>query len=348
MEDLKYLYSNRVREFEVQLNRIKSKITRVSLFRILSFLAIFAAVFLYVKSGNLWMLLIALFFAIAFVRLIIYNTKLTGKRKLYRNLATINQNELKALDRDIAAFDAGTEYINKEHPFTYDLDIFGVGSFFQYINRTTTNGGENALAKKLQKPVKEITRIRKIQTAIKEMTGKLHRMQQFMAHGMIYTEKTGERQQLHQWLKQDYMFLGKLKWNFLLMLIPALTISLLLLNILNLVPFIVFLFFVMIQWGIAGLNFTRINQKHQYLSKRADYLKRQKKLLQQIEDETFTSALLKELQSALFSGEQNAGHLIGKFLKRLNAFEFRMNLITGFLLNSLLLWDVFTIRSLEK
>lgn len=58
----------------------------------------------------------------------------------------INEQELAALDYDTSSFDDGEAYIDPTHLYTYDLDVFGPHSLFQYINRTCTQPGKHRLA----------------------------------------------------------------------------------------------------------------------------------------------------------------------------------------------------------
>ena len=39
-------------------------------------------------------------------------------------------------------FDHGMEFLQDNHPYAADLDIFGQGSIFQIINRTSTQEGK--------------------------------------------------------------------------------------------------------------------------------------------------------------------------------------------------------------
>jgi MutS domain V len=59
------------------------------------------------------------------------------------------QNELNILaDTFSNAYDHGKEYQNEKHPFSSDLDIFGEGSLFAYVNRAATENGRKLLADK--------------------------------------------------------------------------------------------------------------------------------------------------------------------------------------------------------
>ena len=44
----------------------------------------------------------------------------------------------------------GKEYIDPGHLYTFDLDIFGEHSLFQYINRTSTPVGKEHLGRVVQ------------------------------------------------------------------------------------------------------------------------------------------------------------------------------------------------------
>lgn len=45
--------------------------------------------------------------------------------------------------------DTGLDFRDESHSFSSDLDIFGQGSLFQYINTTTTHMGRKALSRYL-------------------------------------------------------------------------------------------------------------------------------------------------------------------------------------------------------
>lgn len=51
-----------------------------------------------------------------------------------------------ALNYDTSSFEDGAEFIDPAHLYSYDLDVFGPHSLFQYINRTCTQLGKSLLA----------------------------------------------------------------------------------------------------------------------------------------------------------------------------------------------------------
>ena len=69
---------------------------------------------------------------ILFAWLVIKYENTEKSRKRYLRLAEINRLELKCLEGDFSGFKPGEEYAERDHPYSYDLDIFGKASLFQY------------------------------------------------------------------------------------------------------------------------------------------------------------------------------------------------------------------------
>ena len=94
--------------------------------------------------------------------------------------------------------DTGEEFIDPDHPYTADLDIFGHHSLFQYINRTATTMGKQQLAHLLKNPLASES-IREKQGAIQELKKKIDFRQTIQCHGWQIDDTT-----------QHYQFLQKL------------------------------------------------------------------------------------------------------------------------------------------
>ncbi len=111
-----------------------------------------------------------------------------SKRKEFlRNLILINQNEAEALSGNFSAFDEGSSYIDIRHDFSFDVDLFGASSLFQYLNRTVTGYGRDILAGWLSDPFKLAGNFAQRQEAISELASKDKWRHQFMASGMRNT-----------------------------------------------------------------------------------------------------------------------------------------------------------------
>lgn len=87
-------------------------------------------------------------------------------------LLKVYQDEIKALEGDFSPFETGNCYQNPQHPYSFDLDVFGKSSLFNRICRTITSGGSEALARNLTREtplsMEDIKRRRDLQ---KELAG---------------------------------------------------------------------------------------------------------------------------------------------------------------------------------
>ena len=96
---------------------------------------------------NIWLslsvicLLVYLFFVYA-------DNRVDRKREHNQQMIQFYEDEIGYLGNEFS-FQDGSEYIDIHSPYSYDLDIFGPGSLFQRLNRTTTVPGEKALAHRL-------------------------------------------------------------------------------------------------------------------------------------------------------------------------------------------------------
>ena len=104
----------------------------------------------------------------------------------------INQQELQAINYDTSSFDGGKEFIDPAHLYSYDLDVFGEHSLFQYINRTSTDLGKKRLAHWLNNHLESKEEIEKRQEGVKELTSEFEMRQHFRILGLLYKGKSAD------------------------------------------------------------------------------------------------------------------------------------------------------------
>lgn len=96
--------------------------------------------------------------------------KNSRKADKLKSLLTTVSNELSYLDGDYSCFDEGKEYIDPNHAYSFDLDLFGYQSLFNRINRTITSGGSDKLAHDLKSiPLSSIDEINEERKAVDEL-----------------------------------------------------------------------------------------------------------------------------------------------------------------------------------
>ena len=129
-------YQRIAEEGRSELNKVQNKIYRIGSLRLLLFVAGIAGIIYFWSSG--WIVLTGIIAVtlLPFILLIKYHNRLFHQKDYLEKKIAINEQELSALNYDISSFEDGAEFINPAHLYSYDLDVFGPHSLFQYINRT--------------------------------------------------------------------------------------------------------------------------------------------------------------------------------------------------------------------
>ena len=122
-------------------------------------------------------------FIIIFLVLTTLDSRLERRYKLQLFLKKINEIEVECLNRNYAQLPDGSNFIDQNHSYAYDLDIFGRKSIFQVINRTSIAEGTNKLASMLLTPLKDKAEIIDRQKAIAELSELIDFRQNFQAIG---------------------------------------------------------------------------------------------------------------------------------------------------------------------
>ena len=146
-KDLTDLYQHKAEEMNAQLASLRSRNRFFILTEIGSFLVAIGFVVLYTLLANAaWILLCAV--AALFFYLYIRHRDVLNDRKIKHGeaLLRVYQNEIDYQNGNFSGFEAGEQYVNPQHSYTFDMDVFGVGSLFQRLNRTISTGGSDQLA----------------------------------------------------------------------------------------------------------------------------------------------------------------------------------------------------------
>lgn len=280
---------------------------------------------------------------------------LEGKIRGIENI----ENEILALEGEYSKFGEGNKYIDPQHDYSSDLDLFGQKSIFQYFNRTLTPMGEDRLASWFLKPSSSFI-IENRQNSVQELMDKPDWVQDFREIKISEKTKPEHLKNLFQWLSKtgeinfpqwvklllilDPWFMGGLGLGILLeYLFPELG---------KLIPFIhsfqnilglSFLF----QLGLIAFYAKRINQVHQVLSGQGSTLFSYASMIAMVEKELFSSPFLVNIQSQL-NHEPKASLALNSFSKLLKSFDGRLNILVSAFANGLYLSDIRLVLKLEN
>ena len=174
--------------------------------RLALFIAGIAGLYFFFNQTTLLITCICLTFLPLFILVKIHNRFFIRKEWL-ETQARIIQEELQALSGDYSSFEDGKEYVNPEHPYSFDLDIFGRRSLFQSINRTCTFFGKNRLAKWLQNHLHEKTSIEKRQEMVREISEHTLFREQFRVAGLVHHGQSSDGEKIQAWSQSPAQYL---------------------------------------------------------------------------------------------------------------------------------------------
>lgn len=199
-------YTERLSLTEGKLQQVKKQIFRISMLRLALFIAGIAGVYFFFNQTTLLIAGICLTFLPFFILVKVHN-RLFIRKEWLETQARIIQEELQALSGDYSSFEDGKEYVNPEHPYSFDLDIFGRRSLFQSINRTCTFFGKVRLAEWLQNHLHEKTSIEKRQEMVREISEHTLFREQFRVAGLVHHGQSSDAEKIQAWSQSPAQYL---------------------------------------------------------------------------------------------------------------------------------------------
>lgn len=339
-------YQQKSDESRKEIKTLKYRLKGFAWYRFAAFSLIFLPVFVF-GAKNVVSWVVSITALVVFFFLVKKNIQLENKKKRQDVRKQIADEELLALGHSFSHFKTGEKYLDIHHRFAYDLDIFGEGSLFQFVDRTVTQGGEKTLAGWLLSPPLSGKEIHLRQEAVRELAQLPDWGLDFRVNGKLFNETAKIHSEIESWAEKEIMLKnpGLIRW--LMNLLPALTILSIIPAALGFTNSWLFLF-VFIQWVLIFIVFwKKINEFNRFFGRKSGLLEKYRSLLCQIEESHVQSGYLAALWNKL-AGEHSAGKRTGELLKIVNRFGYRENLLVGFLLNSVLLWDIRCVYRLWK
>ncbi len=336
-------YTSQIDTYNSQLKSIKQKLFASSMLRLLLFVLMCYGVYFF--FGDAKMVIGVILGGIAlFLFLISRHSDLSFQKKLLQELIAINKKELKALQRDVHDFPEGNRFKEDTHFYSQDIDLFGKGSFFQYLNRTATPEGAENLAEKLKSNA--ITNIREKQEAVKELAGKAAWRQDFTAYASVSKADTTTAEVTG--LLHDHTFFVPKTMRILPIVFSVISLLILGAAFMDIIGLKQVLLWFFIGLGISGFYVKKVNDLSAKMDKTQEVFQQYHYLLMQIEKANFASARLKSLQNDIAIEKEKASSVARKFSRRLDAFDQRKNMLLGIFFNGFLLWDLYQSFKIEE
>ncbi|MBN2275735.1 MAG: hypothetical protein JXK95_15505 [Bacteroidales bacterium] len=341
-------YTNRLPDLEIRLAGLQRSLTRISTGRLITFSAIFAAIFLFNQLGSIVAITIMILMTILFGFLIKKHIRVSDQKSYVQQMIIIHRREIEILSYRFDQQDPGKEFMDIHHRFSYDLDLFGEGSLFQFINRTIMKKGRALLASWFTHPCSDIHVLQARQGALKELAGKNDFCLDFRTTGELTIDSTDDLHQIKTWFNETPSFHGSIFYRISRLLFPALSIASIILTLINGEFYRLIILLFLVQLAIIGIKIRTTNRIHNVLTQYVQTFIKIGRLLNLVEKEEFSSTAMTSLKAKLHASGYPAYEAINQLSKLLSAFDTRLNVLAGIILNGFLLWDVQCIWRLEE
>ncbi|MBL7702875.1 MAG: hypothetical protein JNM14_11535 [Ferruginibacter sp.] len=297
--------------------------------------------------GLLFCIIPAILLIVLFTRLIFADLKNKSSIQHHRYLTDINEDEIKALSHHYYHFKEGTEYLPKDHLYANDLDIFGHASIYQYINRAGSEMGSSTLASWLLNPAPPETILAR-QEAIKELKKEPAWRQQLQAYAITKHIRQETKDRLQNWFEEENRFVNNKNFFLLRYLIPAILITVLVLNITDVLNNPIRNYCLLASALFAFYISKKVTPLHQQVSKMTDELEVLSDSIKLIEQTGFNSSFLEGLQKQFIQQNTTASKEVTKLKKILERLDLRFNIVVFIPLDILFQWDLQQAIALEK
>jgi len=341
-------YNQIIEETRGKLIAEKKKIYTISTIRVLLFIAGVAGIIYFFPAGWLAVCSVIVCTFVPFLALVKHHNQLFYKKEYLEKKIEINEQELLAIDYDTSAFNGGEEFINQAHLYSYDLDVFGDNSLFQYTNRTSTSFGKEKLANWFNNHLDNKKMIEERQEAVQELAPELRFRQRFRILGLVYKGKAADGKEIAEWAESKSFFKENRLFQAAIYIVPAVNLIILLLAIAGLVSFnllgISFVFFVTCSMRFTS-HITKIQTTYE---KKLQVLSTYARLIEMVEQKEAKSTMIQKIQQELGGKKKSASLAVNKLAKLMNALDQRNNILVTVLLNGFLFWELRLIIKIES
>ncbi|WP_342327651.1 hypothetical protein [Pedobacter sp. FW305-3-2-15-E-R2A2] len=341
--------------YEDRINKLKDKIKNeqktdhlLSTAKLVSIIAI-VALLCYYQSLPAMLLYAAI---VAMLLLFIWASIVLNKVQLHiqflKNKLELNKKELVISLKKYADLYNGSDLMSQHHPYATDLDLFGNGSIFQVLNRTSTLSGLNTLASWLSKPFLDKKEITGHQEAIRELSDQFEWCQDFCSKISTSTKKINDKASFFSWIATPNRLISTPLYKYLINILPLLSILLMVPTFIGIIHPLPFILTTLCQFVITLFHARHTNKIHKMIGPRLYYVDGILSIVELILSQNFESKKLKLLKHALEDTDSSAISEIKKLKRISDSFDSRMNPILAIVLNGIFLYDIRLVLSLEQ
>jgi len=342
-------YEQQIEAIENESGKLSKKEKYLPLMRFIFFVSSLILIYNYLIFINATFVFLSVAALFIFVLLTLRDNVLKGKIERCDRLIQICRNEIKSMDGDYSPFEVGDEYIDPDHSYSYDLDIFGKNSLFNCVNRSVTIFGKNRLADYFSNSFDFKDQIAERQQSVAELSENIDFRQQMQL--VFFGQKSVEKdqQEFRVWLASENTLLQNRIFNLIRFTLPVITISSIILSIAGLVVSQIPVMMVILQLLIVSRYGRKTMHVESLLTSKVGIISKYAEFLLLIEKQKFKTPFLADLKNRLsHDGIETPGTIIRKLSKLLNWIDSNLNIIAAVVLNGLFLFNLHLLVAVEK
>lgn len=341
------VYLSTIKEWQEKLGILKTTKSRIAWARLGVIILLLAAVYILYPASILYPAIAALILIAVFIRLVILAVNNNAAIDNANRIMAINQREIDIAAGHYTQLPAGEGLATPTHDYANDLDIFGRASLFQYINRTTSEPGQDRLVSWLLQPgTTEI--IEQRQAAAKELAGYYQWRQQLQSFGMADRIQRGTNAKLVNWSQEKNTFITHAYWQWLRFLLPAIILTATFLYLDDIIPAGILAIVVAVFLAVSSLVSRKITPVYKQLNKIIGEINTLYNSIACIEQQNFKADTLKKQQAVFTHDGTKASAAVRSLKLVLDRLDFRVNPMVFIPVNTFFLWDLQQIIALEN
>ncbi|MEN8230472.1 MAG: hypothetical protein ABFS38_20085 [Bacteroidota bacterium] len=343
-EDLHHIYSSRIHRFQEAIRQRTRLVNYISLARFMALVAVIWFLALGIRNQGFFFFTLSFLMVVLFLYLVTLHNKHAVQRELHRQSKKLNETEQSCLDHSYEMLPHGSNHADPSHPWSHDLDIFGKGSLFQYLNRTATLKGDQLLAGLLTTEPGDLETIQSRQEVIGDLKDRIDFRQNFTARGHLVEEKEDDLKEISRWLSAS-SYIQKNRWLFYLaLLMSGIAVTIIVAGFFDPSRYWYLLYLMVFNFTMLSPFLMRTNRYQATISKKHQLLQGYAELLKIIAHTRFNQPDLDQRSQHASEGMKE----VDKLSKLLNIFDQRLNMLLGVIFNGFFLFDFIMLHLLEN
>lgn len=342
-------YQDHIHKLQLEHGRHTKDLRYFPWIRLFTLLFTIAGIYWYLKSDILSLVLIPVAAFSAFIGA--GYRDFTHKKKIRRleQLIALQKDEIEALNRNVAQFHSGIEFIDPAHPYTFDLDIFGEKSLYQTLCRSVTPYGKMRLASFFSNAYDLRNQINERQKAVAELAQRSAFRDEFRIIFYETTTNPADLKNLEKWLSDNPGGSARKGLMILRYLLPFLTIAAIVTAIAGLIGSQIPTGLVLLQLFIVFSVGQKTAKVHEGVTAQVKILEKYSRALRLVESTRFNSPFLQGLKKETEGGNHIApSAAIKKLSNLLGLLDANLNMLVAVLLNGLFLFNLHVLAGVEE